>query len=46
MRESNDAHSRAALRAMLWLMLALWNSYPAVWLLSEANLISPALEQV
>ncbi|GAX78757.1 hypothetical protein CEUSTIGMA_g6194.t1 [Chlamydomonas eustigma] len=46
MRESADLHSRLSLRSMLWLMLVLWSSYPAIWLLAECNLMSPSCEQL
>ena len=46
MKETSDRHSKSALKVMLGLMITLWTSYPIVWLLSELDLISPALEHI
>ncbi|KAF5839071.1 hypothetical protein DUNSADRAFT_1688, partial [Dunaliella salina] len=41
-----DSEARGIVRAVLFLMLGLWNLFPVVWLLAELRMISPAMEHL
>ncbi|KAL6762258.1 hypothetical protein V8C86DRAFT_695017 [Haematococcus lacustris] len=46
MTSSQDSETRNMLRALLVLMLVMWSSFPVIWLLTQAQLISPATENL
>ncbi|KAJ9518452.1 hypothetical protein QJQ45_018497 [Haematococcus lacustris] len=46
MSSSQDSETRNMLRALLVLMLVMWSSFPVIWLLTQAQLISPATENL